>query len=257
MKVFDKRNIKIRCEDILETEAIDRASVNLIITSPPYNIGMDYNSNDDRLEYARYMDWNDQWLSRCYHWLAPKGRLCLNVPLDDRFHNPISAEFTDMLIRIGYKYHFTIVWHKVFTNRATSWGSWLSASAPYVIAPVEHIIIAYKDEWIRGKGESDIRKEEFLRWTTGFWEFSGESAKRIGHPAPYPEELAKRCIKLFSFTDDLILDPFVGSGTTLVAAAKEHRRCIGIDIDKTYCELAIRRAETAIQRSKQKKLTEL
>ena len=127
-------------------------------------------------------------------------------------------------------------------NGKITWcgNSWMSASAPYVIAPVETILILYKGEtWKKPeKGVSDITREEFIAWTNGLWTFNGESAKRTGHPAPFPVELPHRCIKLFSYVDDIIFDPFLGSGSTLVAAAMNGRKAIGIDISAKYVELA-------------------
>lgn len=119
----------------------------------------------------------------------------------------------------------------------------MSARAPYVIAPVEMIVVLYKNKWRKksGSGISDITKEEFIEWTNGVWSFSGESKKRVGHPAPFPIELPKRCIKLFSFVDDVILDPFLGSGTTLIACTLLNRKGIGIEIDEKYCEIAKKR----------------
>jgi site-specific DNA-methyltransferase (adenine-specific) len=112
-----------------------------------------------------------------------------------------------------------------------------------VIAPVETIIVLYKETWKRdAKGRtSDIQRDEFLQWTNGVWAFNGESKKRIGHPAPFPIELPRRCIKLFSFVDDLVLDPFLGSGTTAIAALQNNRRVIGVEFDSKYCELALKR----------------
>jgi site-specific DNA-methyltransferase (adenine-specific) len=116
----------------------------------------------------------------------------------------------------------------------------MSASAPYVIAPVELILVLYKKEW-KKKGrpaESDITREEFMKWTNGVWTFSGENKKRAKHPAPFPIELPKRCIKLFSYVGDTVLDPFLGSGTTLVAAAKNGRKGVGVEIDEIFCKVS-------------------
>lgn len=124
--------------------------------------------------------------------------------------------------------------------------SWMSASAPYVIAPVEVIVVMYKNQWKkdpRPDRHSDMTKEEFMAWTNGVWTFNGESKKRIGHPAPFPRELPRRCIKLFSFVGDTILDPFVGSGTTLLEANDNGRIGIGFDISLEYCQLARERLE--------------
>lgn len=119
-------------------------------------------------------------------------------------------------------------------------GSWMSASAPFVIAPVELIIVLYKKQWKKTSGskESDITREEFMEWTNGVWTFNGESKKKVGHPAPFPLELPRRCIKMFSYVGDTILDPFSGSGTTVIAAAQNRRRGVGIEIDEYYCELS-------------------
>jgi len=125
----------------------------------------------------------------------------------------------------------------------------MSASAPYVIAPVEVILILYKKNWkkISGSQKSDITKKEFMEWTNGVWSFSGESKKKIGHPAPFPVELPRRCIKLFSYVGDVVLDPFLGSGTTLIAAYLNKRKGIGVEIDKEYCDLAIKRLKQDAQ----------
>ena len=151
----------------------------------------------------------------------------------------MGADLTALVKSVGWKHHSTIIWNEGNISRRTAWGSWLSASAPYVIAPVELIVVLYKNEWKKkNKGNSDISKEDFMAWTNGLWTFSGESKKRIGHPAPFPRELPKRCIKLFSYIDDTVFDPFCGSGTTLIEAYSNNRKAIGLELDLKYCELA-------------------
>jgi site-specific DNA-methyltransferase (adenine-specific) len=242
--VFSRRGITVIHDDCLTTDLVGPESVDLIVTSPPYNVDIHYNAHRDNLSYDQYLQFSEQWLSRALGWLKRGGRLCLNVPLDKNKNGQesIAADLTVMAKRLGFKYHSTVIWNEGNISRRTAWGSWLSARAPYVIAPVEVIIVLYKGSWRRQhRGESDLTREEFLEWTNGLWTFGGERRSSVRHPAPFPLELPKRCIKLFSFVGDTVLDPFLGSGTTLVAAAKLGRKGIGIEIDASYCDVALRR----------------
>ena len=243
MKYWKKDNIQIFNEDFLKI-SIPEESIDLVITSPPYNVGIDYKENNDSISYEEYLDWTEKWLSKVFKLLKEDGRLCLNIPLDKNKggKNSVYADIVNIAKKIGFNYQSTIIWNEQNISKRTAWGSWLSASAPYVIAPVETIVLFYKEQWKKKKkGTSDISKEEFIEWTNGLWTFSGESKKRIGHPAPFPLELPKRCIKLFSYIGDTILDPFVESGTTLISAYKLNRKGIGVEISKEYFELAIKR----------------
>ena len=241
---FETDTLKIYHHDILTIRSIPNDYIDLIVTSPPYNVDINYNSHDDKMTYEDYLKFTGDWLEKCYRLSKSDGRLCLNVPLDKNKggQQSICADITTIAKKTGWKYQSTIIWNEQNISRRTAWGSWLSASAPYVIAPVEVLIILYKETWKKkSKGESDITRDEFLEWTNGVWNFSGESKKKIGHPAPFPVELPKRCIKLFSYIDDIILDPFLGSGSTLIACSKTQRQGIGIDIDEAYCKLAKQR----------------
>jgi len=242
---FENERLKIVHDDVLVTDEIANETIDLIITSPPYNVSISYGSYNDSLSYEDYLEFSRKWMSRCYNWLKGDGRFCLNIPLDKNKggQQSVGADLTIIAKEVGFKYHSTIVWNEGNISRRTAWGSWMSASAPCVIAPVELIVVLYKKEWKKTSGSriSDITREEFIEWTNGLWTFPGESKKQIGHPCPFPIELPKRCIKLFSFVDDLVLDPFMGSGTTLITAYLTSRRAIGIEIDRSYCELAKRR----------------
>lgn len=242
---FSSENIIIFQDDTLTTNAIAQGSIDLIVTSPPYNVDIHYNSHKDDISYPDYLEFNRKWLIRAYEWLKDDGRLCLNIPLDKNKggQQSIGADITTIAKSIGFKYHSTIIWNEGNISRRTAWGSWMSASAPYVIAPVEIILILYKRSWKKksGSGISDITRDEFMAWTNGVWTFSGEKKTAIGHPAPFPVELPKRCIKLFSFVGDVVLDPFMGSGSTLIAAYKYNRKAIGIEIDPHYCQLTLKR----------------
>ncbi len=237
--------IKIIHDDFLTTNLIEKNSIDLIVTSPPYNVDIHYNSFQDDIPYETYLEFTVQWLRKAYSLVKSDGRMCLNIPLDKSKgrkgagFQSVYADITNIAKEVGWKYFSTIIWNEGNISRRTAWGSWLSARAPYVIAPVEVIIIFYKERWQKiKKGESDITKHEFMEWTNGLWTFSGESKKKVGHPAPFPVELPRRCIKLFSFVGDTVLDPFMGSGSTLIACALLNRKGIGVDIDENYCGLA-------------------
>lgn len=243
--VFDNNTIRVINDDVITTCLIEDSSIDLIVTSPPYNVDIQYHSHQDDLSYAEYLEFSRKWMSRCFGWLKDDGRLCLNVPLDKNKggQQSVGADITTLAKQIGFQYHATIIWNEGNISRRTAWGSWMSASAPFVIAPVELIIVLYKRRWKKTSrsGISDITKAEFMEWTNGVWTFNGESKKKIGHPAPFPLELPRRCIKMFSYVGDTVLDPFSGSGSTVIAAALNRRKGIGIEIDEKYCELSRRR----------------
>jgi site-specific DNA-methyltransferase (adenine-specific) len=233
----EKYFLDIRAQSALDKDSLPKESINLIITSPPYNVGIDYGSNGDNLTYEEYLNFSETWLKNCYCWTKPTGRLCLNIPLDKNKNgkNSVCADITTIAKKVGWKYQTTIVWNEGNISRRTAWGSWMSASAPYIIAPVEVIVVFYKEEWKRNlAGTSDITNEEFIEWTNGLWTFPGENSKNVNHPAPFPRELPRRCIKLFSFVDDVVLDPFAGSGTTLIEAINNKRYAWGLEIDPEY-----------------------
>ena len=241
---FHANSIYIFNDSILKTEAVAENSIDLTVTSPPYGVDIKYETYDDSVPYNRYLDFTREWLERCFRFAKDDGRLCLNVPLDKNKggQQSVAADITCIAKEIGWKYHSTIIWNEQNMSRRTAWGSWLSASAPFVIAPVEVIIVLYKKKWKKThKGKSDVIKKDFIEWTNGVWNFNGESKNRVGHPAPFPIELPRRCIKLFSYVEDTVLDPFLGSGTTLLACLETGRTGIGVEINKNYCDIAVKR----------------
>jgi site-specific DNA-methyltransferase (adenine-specific) len=247
---FHHKNIWLFRDNSLDEHLFDKEFIDLTVTSPPYNVGIKYKSNDDALDYEHYLDFSHKWIANCFNWTKKQGRLLLNIPLDkskDGYHS-VGADLTTLAKKIGWKYHSTIVWNEGNISRRSAWGSWKSASAPHIIAPVELIIILYKDSWKKTTGSkiSDISRDEFMEWTNGLWTFHGESKKRIGHPAPFPRQLPYRCIKLFSFVNDVVFDPFCGSGTTLLEAYLNHRYAVGVELDKSYCEIAKKRISSEI-----------
>jgi site-specific DNA-methyltransferase (adenine-specific) len=242
---FRHKSVILFKGNVLNENTFNKEFIDLIVTSPPYNVGIDYKSNNDVLSYQNYLEFSEKWMLNCFKWTKNQGRFLLNIPLDKNKggQKSVGADLTTIAQKIGWKYHSTIVWNEGNISRRTAWGSWLSASAPFVIAPVELIVVLYKDNWKKtgGTKKSDINKQDFMDWTNGLWTFNGESKKRIGHPAPFPIQLPHRAIKLFSFIRDVVFDPFTGSGTTLVAAGNNDRIGIGLEIDKSYCEIAKQR----------------
>lgn len=216
--------------------------VDLIVTSPPYNCGIKYDNYDDSRPFEEYYEWCREWLSSCYRVLRNNRRIALNVLLNmgsGKLGRDVPVvRFCNLLEVVGFNLNSVIVWEKESRPTLTAWGSWMSASAPYVYCPYEVIIFASKGDWKReDKGVSDITADEFKKWVQGVWRIVPVHNKK-SFPVPFPEELPRRCIKLLSYVGDVVLDPFVGSGTTCLVAKKLGRRYIGIDISSRYCKIA-------------------
>jgi site-specific DNA-methyltransferase (adenine-specific) len=176
--------------------------------------------------------------------LRPGGRYVINVAnLGRKPYIPIHAFFWDIHTSLGFLPMGEIVWQKgKGANSSTAWGSWLSSKAPRLRDIHEYLLVLAKQDFSRpDSGESDITRDEFMASTLSVWEIPPESAKRVGHPAPFPVELAARVIRLYSYVGDVVLDPFVGSGSTCVAAALNGRRFVGYDIAQQYVDLSWKR----------------
>ncbi len=224
-------------------------SLHLMITSPPYNVSKEY---DEDLSLDEYSELLKQAFTETYRVLVNGGRACINVAnLGRKPYIPISDYISKMMIDIGFNMRGEVIWNKASSaSPSTAWGSWLSATNPILRDIHEYILIFSKGEYRRTKSKKELKtkdntiaKEQFMEWTKSIWTIKAESAKRIGHPAPFPLELPNRLIQLYSFTEDIILDPFIGSGTTAVAALKTKRNFIGYDINDRYIKLAQKRIE--------------
>jgi site-specific DNA-methyltransferase (adenine-specific) len=222
-------------------------SVHLMITSPPYNVSKDY---DEDLSLEEYLSLLKRAFTETYRVLVNGGRACINVAnLGRKPYIPLSDYISKIMIDIGYNMRGEIIWNKAASaSPSTAWGSWQSASNPILRDIHEYILIFSKGEYkrIRKKDEmhskiNTISTEQFMEWTKSIWTMNAESARRIGHPAPFPEELPFRLIQLFSFKNDIILDPFMGSGTTAIASLKSERKYVGYETDIEYIRLAERR----------------
>jgi site-specific DNA-methyltransferase (adenine-specific) len=230
-------------------------SLHLMITSPPYNVSKEY---DDDLSLKEYLDLLKCAFSETYRVLVNGGRACVNVAnLGRKPYIPLSDYISKMMIEIGFNMRGEIIWNKAASaSPSTAWGSWQSAANPILRDIHEYILIFSKGSYRRERAKEEmpekqntITKEQFMEWTKSIWTMNAESARRIGHPAPFPEELPNRLIQLYSFKNDVILDPFMGSGTTAVVAIKTKRNYVGYDINEEYIKLANNRIKNTIEES--------
>lgn len=217
-------------------------SVHLMVTSPPYNVGKDY---DDNLTLDEYRQLLRDVFRETYRVLVPGGRACINVAnLGRKPYVPLHAYIVMDMLEIGYLMRGEIIWNKkASSGGSTAWGSWMSAANPTLRDVHEYILVFSKERFDRPRKDrtDTITREEFLENTLSVWEFPTESARRVGHPAPFPVELPRRLIQLYTFQNDVVLDPFCGSGSTCVAALLTGRRFVGYDINPEYVQLAQRR----------------
>ncbi len=219
-------------------------SIHLMITSPPYNVQKDY---DDNLSLPEYLELLRRVFQETYRVLVPGGRACVNVAnLGRKPYIPLHTMIITEMLELGFLMRGEIIWNKAASaSPSTAWGSWLSASNPVLRDVHEYILVFSKQNFSLAKNEkeSTIEKDEFLDWTKSVWTFPTVSAKKIGHPAPFPEELPRRLIELYSFLGDVVLDPFCGSGTTCVSARRLGRQYVGYELFEEYIHIANQRLE--------------
>ena len=230
--------------------------IDLVVTSPPYNVGKDY---DDDLTLDEYLKLLTRVFIECHRVLVHGGRMCINVAnLGRRPYLPLTSFITDIVSAIGFLNRGQIIWDKgAGAGSSCAWGSWCSASNPVLRDTHEYILVFSKDAYKKDRRlftDTDMTKEEFLEWTKSVWSFQPESAKRVGHPAPFPVELPRRCIKMYSFTNEVILDPFMGSGTTAVAAIENNRLFMGYETNDEYFNLAKKRIDKAYEEKRRANL---
>jgi DNA modification methylase len=232
----------IICSDsLIALKEIESESVDIVLTSPPYNYGMEYDQHNDENKSEEHLEKIVDVFVECKRILKSGGRMIINIQPNYKQYFPTHHRITQRMLDEGLIWRGEIIWLKNNLKKLTAWGSWKSPSCPYLSYPFEFIEVFSKDnlKHIGDKSNIDITKDEFIKYVNGHWSIAPETKmKQYGHPAMFPEELVERCLKLFSYKDDVVLDPFNGAGTTTFVANKFDRKYIGIDMSESYCKVA-------------------
>lgn len=228
----------IHCADSTNMTHLLDKSIHLMVTSPPYNVGKDY---DDDLSFQEYKNLLEGVLSETYRVLVNGGRACVNIANIGRTpYIPLHSNVIEIAQNIGFLMRGEIIWDKgASAGTSCAWGSWRSSSNPVLRDVHEYILVFSKGSFKRHPiGENSIGRDEFLDWTKSIWTFPAASARKAGHPAPFPLQLPTRLIHMYSYVGDVVLDPFMGSGTTAEAAIVTRRKYVGYEIEQKYVKLA-------------------
>lgn len=231
---------RIFCKSSESMDELPDDSVHLMVTSPPYNVGKDY---DEDLTLEQYRGFLKRIWGEVHRVLVPGGRACINIAnLGRKPYIPIHAFIVEDMIDLGFLMRGEIIWDKGSSaGSSTAWGSWLSPANPTLRDVHEYIMVFSKGMFGRKNvkdRKSTISREEFLEFTKSVWTFPSVSARKVGHPAPFPVELPYRLIQLYTFDGEVVLDPFMGSGQAAIAAMKTKRHYVGYDVDEEFVKLA-------------------
>ena len=239
-EMHEKNLNKIFCKSSEIMDELPDSSVHLMVTSPPYNVGKDY---DDDLTQGEYFSLLEKVFREVRRVLVPGGRVCINIAnVGRKPYVSLNSEIIRIMNGLGFAMRGEIIWDKgASSGGSCAWGSWQSASNPILRDSHEYITVFSKDAMKRGnplKRKNTITRDEFLELTKSVWKFNTESARKVKHPAPFPVELPRRIIQLYTFEGEVVLDPFMGAGSTALAALRTNRNFIGYEISKEYCRLA-------------------
>ncbi len=229
---------RLFCHSSETMEELPEDCVSLMVTSPPYNVGKEY---DVDLSLEEYLGLLRRVLSETYRVLEPGGRAAVNVAnLGRRPYLALNHRVAALFEELGFLLRGEIVWQKAQGAAGScAWGSWRSARNPTLRDVHEYVVVASKGSFRRQRlGEDTISRQDFLDATVSVWSIAPASARRIGHPAPFPVELPRRLIELYTFRGDLVIDPFMGSGSTAVAAVETGRHFVGYETESAYLEIA-------------------
>ena len=248
--VLDKHINRIYNHSSEAMEELPDNSIHLMVTSPPYNVGKEYDADLSEEEYRAMLC---RVFEETFRVLVPGGRACINVAnVGRRPYLPIHSWIIQEMQRIGYLMRGEIIWDKgASAGSSCAWGSWRSPSNPVLRDVHEYILVFCKGRFSRAKVKgktSTIAREQFLDWTKSLWDFPAASAKKAGHPAPFPMELPYRLIQLYTYSDDIVLDPFMGSGTTALAAVESCRNWVGYETVKQYADESLNRINARISK---------
>lgn len=238
--------------DSRQMEVIPNASVHLMVTSPPYNVTKDYDNNLSLKEYLKLLE---DVFQETWRVLVPGGRVAINIAnIGRKPYIPLHAYIIGIMHGIGFHMRGEIIWNKAASAGVScAWGSFASASNPCLRDVHEYILIFSKITnklQKTEKSKDSIDKNDFIEWTKSIWTFPAESAKKVGHPAPFPVELPRRLIEFYSYKESVVLDPFMGSGTTATAALETNRHFIGYEINEEYVNLANERIKEVLNQTK-------
>jgi site-specific DNA-methyltransferase (adenine-specific) len=253
--------------------------VDLVLTSPPYNVGIKYDEHNDEIVMDEYWEWSEKWLTEVYRLLKDDGRMAINIPYEVNVQARggrvfFASEMYQVMKKVGFKFYGIVDLEEDSPHRSktTAWGSWMSPSAPYIYNPKECVILAYKKNHIKKvkgepqwKGEpylteegknkvaySEQDKKEFMELVFGQWKYFADT--RSLTKATFSMDIPEKAIKILSYRNDVVLDPFNGSGTSCVAAVVHDRRWVGIELSENYCEIAKQRIQSFVDQKNQQKL---
>lgn len=253
--------------------------IDLVVTSCPYNVGIAYDVHNDEIVMDEYWKWSEKWLTEAYRLLKDDGRMAINIPYEVNVQDRggrvfFASELYQVMKKVGFKFYGIVDLEENSPHRSktTAWGSWMSPSAPYIYNPKECVILAYKKHHIKKvkgepqwKGEpyltedgknkvaySEQDKKEFMELVFGQWKYFADT--RSLTKATFSMDIPEKAIKILSYRNDVVLDPFNGSGTSCVAAVVHDRRWVGIELSENYCEIAKQRIQSFVDQKKQQKL---
>lgn len=265
------------CVEVMKE--ISDSVIDLVVTSCPYNVGIKYDTHNDEIVMDEYWEWSEKWLTEVYRLLKDDGRMAINIPYEVNVQARggrvfFASEMYQVMKKVGFKFYGIVDLEENSPHRSktTAWGSWMSPSAPYIYNPKECVILAYKKHHIKKvKGEPQWKgepyltedgknkvayaeqdKKEFMELVFGQWKYFADT--RTLTKATFSMDIPEKAIKILSYRNDVVLDPFNGSGTSCVAAVVHDRRWVGIELSSNYCEIAKQRIQTFVDQKNQQKL---